>query len=185
MNEIFQERNNPSCEVGLHMIEIIEPQFMRTIVDPPKPPRQAAGTNPDFPRNLEDARSRIASLNQEIGQLKAAAASPVKIILPPASPKAKAKSGGGDPGADPVYPATGSPGADRPNKTEMQSGPAAPKKALPPEANTPVLIQKILDVTELDDLRLLLNNPAHTPTQQACLYAEIRKRRALVENRFQ
>jgi hypothetical protein len=57
--------------------------------------------------------------------------------------------------------------------------PATPKKALPPEANTPVLIQRILDVTTLEDLRSMLDNPIHTPIQQSCLYAEIRKRRDL------
>jgi hypothetical protein len=159
---------------------------MKIIVDAPKPPRQAAGSNPDFPRNLEAARLRIASLNQEIVQLKAAAASsPGKTAsLPSPSPigKAKAASTGAD---APPFPPITTPNADRPNQNEMQSGPAAPSKALPPEANTPVLIQKILDVTTLDDLRLLLNNPIHTPTQQSVIYAEIRKRRALVENCFQ
>jgi DNA-binding XRE family transcriptional regulator len=186
MNEIWQERNNPSCEVGLHLIEIIKPHFMATIVDPPKPPRQAAGTNLDFPRNLEAARSRIASLNQEIGQLKAAAASPVKIILPPASPKAKAQSAGGDPGPDPVYPATGTPGADPLAPTPMPVNiPAVKKAALSEAAVSPVLCQRELDVADFDTVLSMLGNPVHTPMQQACIYAEVKKRRALVSNRFQ
>jgi transcriptional regulator with XRE-family HTH domain len=182
--EIFKGNNSPSAETVLHIVEIIEPEFMKTIVDPPKPPRQAAGTNPNLPRNLEEARSRIESLNQQIAQLKGGAAPLPGKPAAPASPKAKAQPMG-DPGSDPVYPPARTAGGDQPNTNEMESGPAAPSKALPVTANTPVLIQKILDVTTLDDLRLLLNNPAHTPTQQACIYSEIRKRRDLVANRFQ
>jgi transcriptional regulator with XRE-family HTH domain len=178
LSEIFAGRNRPTGDQVLRIQEFLRTNDMKTdFIDPRTKPRPTA-SNPG-PKTLTEARERIEVLE---AQLRGSGTAPKPAA--PASPKAKAQPAG-DPGPDPVYPATGSPGADRPNQNEMQSGPAAPSKALPPEANTPVLIQKILDVTTLDDLRLLLNNPAHTPTQQSVIYAEIRKRRALVENRFQ
>jgi hypothetical protein len=63
-----------------------ENKSMKTIVDPP------AGTNPNFPKNLEEARLRIAFLNQEIAQLKGAAViSPAKPASAPATPTPAAK----------------------------------------------------------------------------------------------
>jgi DNA-binding XRE family transcriptional regulator len=177
--QIFAGVNQPSAATALAMIRFLEEnKTMKTdYIDPRATPRPTAG-NPG-PKTLTEARDRIADLE---AQLRGSGMVPKPAA--PASPKAKAQPAG-DPGADPTYPPTGTPGAERPNKTEMPTGSAAPKKALPPEANTPVLIQKILDVTTLDDLRLLLNNPAHTPTQQACIYNEVKKRRNLVANRFQ
>jgi transcriptional regulator with XRE-family HTH domain len=188
--QIFAGVNQPSAATTLKMIQFLEQnKSMKTnYLDPRATPRPTASD--DRPKTLGSAIEKIDSLQMRIKQLEqaqpnAAAASPGKPASVPASAKAKAQPAGGDPGSDPTYPPTGTPGASRPNKTEMESGPAAPSKALSVTANTPVLIQKILDVTTLDDLRLLLNNPAHTPTQQACIYAEIKKRRDLVANRFQ
>jgi hypothetical protein len=77
----------------------------------------------------------------------------------PASPTAQAKAAGTGTDAPP-FPPINSPGGIQPNKTPMAVNfPATPKKALPPEANTPVLIQKILDVTTLEDLRSTVQLP--------------------------
>jgi hypothetical protein len=85
----------------------IDYMAMKLLVDPPTLPRQAAGTNPNFPKNLEEARSRIAFLNQEIARLKAAAVTPLaKTNSTAPTPTAKPKLAGS--GADsPTYPATG------------------------------------------------------------------------------
>lgn len=57
---------------------------------------------------------------------------------------------------------------------------APPPKSLPASADTPVLIQKILDVTVLDpDLLSMLSNPVHTPLQRSMIYSEVKKRRAI------
>jgi hypothetical protein len=144
---------------------------MKIIVDAPKPPRQAAGSNPDFPRNLEAARLRIASLNQEIVQLKAtAASSPGKTASLPASPTGKAQAAGS--GAD-------APPTDRPNKTPMPASPPPPKLTLSPDLDSPVKIQKVLDQMNVDDLRLALNSEKDK-LRIALLYREIQKRRDLV-----
>ena len=169
--EIFKGNNSPSAETALQIIEIIEPEFMSIIVDPPKPPRQAAGTNPNFPRNLEEARSRIAFLNQEIAQLKGAAAPlPVKLGATAPTPTAKAQTA--DPGAD-------APPTDRPNKTPMPASPPPPKLTLSPDLDSPVKIQKVLDQMNVDDLRLALNSEKDK-LRIALLYREIQKRRDLV-----
>jgi transcriptional regulator with XRE-family HTH domain len=183
LSEIFAGRNRPTGDQVLRIQEFLQTNDMKspsTYLDPRTTPRSTTN-DPLQPKSLGQAKEMIEDLR---AQLKGGAATLLPKPAAPAPPKAKTQPAG-DPGADPIYPPTGTPGADRPNKTEMPTGPAAPKKALPPEANTPVLIQKILDVTELDDLRLMLNNPIHSPTQQACIYAEVKKRRALVSNRFQ
>jgi transcriptional regulator with XRE-family HTH domain len=193
LSEIFAGRNRPTGDQVLRIQEFLRTNDMKTdLIDPPRRPTESDSSQP---KSLSVANEMIKNLR---AQLFGNGASPI-YSQPKTLHEAKemiealrvqVKGGGalktkphfaaGDPGADPTYPPTGTPGADRPNKTEMQSGPAAPSKALPPEANTPVLIQKILDVTTLDDLCLLLNNPAHTPTQRACIYNEVKRRRALV-----
>jgi DNA-binding XRE family transcriptional regulator len=179
--EIFKGNNSPSSETALHIVEIIEPQFMSIIVDPPKLPRQAAG-NPGQPKTLTEARERIEVLEAQLTQLRGAAAQPAFTVPTPAA-KPKLAGSGADP--SPTFPPITTPGANQPNTNPMATNfPAIVRKALPPEANTPVLIQKILDVTTLEDLCSMLDNPIHTPTQQSCIYVEIKKRRNVVENRF-
>jgi DNA-binding XRE family transcriptional regulator len=170
--EIFKGNNSPSAETALHIVEIIEPKFMSIIVDPPQPPRQAAGTNPNFPRNLEEARSRIAFLNQEIAQLKGGA---VASSAKPATGTAKPKLGSGT-----ATPTIATPSAERLSPTPMPINyPAPEKKTLPASANTPFLITEILKVTSFEDCLALLSNPAHTPLQRSLIFAEIKTRRAI------
>jgi len=61
----------------------------------------------------------------------------------------------------------------------MPTGEPARKVFLDPAANTPVLIQKILDVTTLDDLRLMLNGE-RDKLRIRCLYLEIKRRENLM-----
>jgi hypothetical protein len=55
-----------------------------------------------------------------------------------------------------------------------------PPKSLPADADTPVLIQKILDVTNFTDLQSMLGNPSLSPIQHSLVYSEMRRRRALL-----
>jgi hypothetical protein len=156
-----------------------ENKSMKTnYLDPRATPRPTA-SNPG-PKTLTEARDRIEVLEAQLKQIRGAAPKPAA----PASPTGKAKAqAAGDPGADPVYPPTGTPGADRPNKIEMQSGPAAPSKALPATADTPYKIGEILKNENLDSLLLLLANSAHTPLQRTLIYEEVKKVRNLVTGR--
>jgi transcriptional regulator with XRE-family HTH domain len=176
LSEIFAGRNRPTGEQVLRIQEFLRTNNMKTdYLDPRTKPQQAA-SNPG-PKTLTEAKERIEILE---AQIRLAA----KPAVVPASPIAKAAAAGAD--APPPFPPITTPGAERLSPTPMPVNfPAIVRKALPPEANTPVLIQRILDVTTLDDLRSMLDNPIHTPTQQSCIYAEVRRRRALVENRFQ
>lgn len=155
--------------------QFLEENKNMQIVDPPKPPRQAAGTNLNFPRNLEEARSRIESLSQEIAQLKAgSAASPAKPASTPASPKAKAQ-----PAADPTYPATGTPGGNRPNTNEMAVNFKAPPLALlPADADCPTRIQKYLDAMTESEVRDCLRGE-HNALRLGMAYKELQKRKTL------
>jgi DNA-binding XRE family transcriptional regulator len=167
LSQIFSGANRPSASTALAMIRFLEEQKnmkTTTFIDPRATPRQAAN-NPG-PKTLTEARDRIADLEAQLrGSAKPAAA--------PASPKAKAQPAR-DPGADPIYPPITTPGADRPNKTEMQSGPAAPSITLSADLDSPVKIQKVLDQMNLDDLRLALNG-TKDKLQSALLYREISK----------
>jgi DNA-binding XRE family transcriptional regulator len=178
--QIFAGINKPSASTALAMIRFLEEQkTMKTnYLDPRTTPRQAAG-NPG-PKTLTEARERIETLEAQLVQLRGAAPKPILTVPAPT----KLAGSGGD--SSPTFPKVTTPGADQPNKNQMATNfPAIVRKALPPEANTPVLIQRILDVTTLDDLCSMLDNPIHTPTQQSCIYVEVKKRRNLVANRFQ
>jgi hypothetical protein len=130
------------------------------------------------PKTLTEARERIEVLEARLrGSAKPAAV--------PASPTPKAQPAG-DPGADPIYPPTGTPGADRLAPTPMPVNvPAVKKAALSEAAVSPVLCQRELDVADFETVLSMLDNPVHTPMQQSLIYAEVKKRRALVANRFQ
>jgi hypothetical protein len=139
-------------------------------------PRAFAG-----PKTLTEARERIEVLE---AQLRGSGTAP-KPASAPASPKAKAHKGKSAICRRPDL--SGNHNARRGSAEQNRNA----KRAEGAEQSSSARREhagfdpKILDVTTLDDLRLLLNNPAHTPTQQSVIYAEIRKRRALVENRFQ
>jgi hypothetical protein len=182
---IFTGANQPSASTTLAMIQFLEEtKTMKPInfLDPRTTPRQAAG-NPGQPKTLTEARERIEALEAQLLQLGGSVPKPALTVPTPAA-KTKLAGSGADP--SPPFPPITTPGANQPNKNQMATNfPAIVRKALPPEANTPVLIQRILDVTTLDDLCSMLDNPIHTPIQQSCIYAEVKKRRNLVENRFQ
>jgi hypothetical protein len=171
---ILRGTNCPNSETTLQIIETIEPKTMKTLIDPPR--TQPTARSDNRPRTLalaiealEDANSTIDELRSEVVRLKAAAVAKPALTVP--APTAK-----------PIN----TPGADQPNKTPMAvTVPATPKKALPPEANTPVLAQLILDKTVFDDLLSMLDNPVHSSMQRAVIYAEIKKRRSIEGNRFQ
>jgi hypothetical protein len=74
------------------------------------------------------------------------------------------------------------PEKDLPNFKKLEVTPAPPPKSLPSSANTPVLIQKILDVTNFEDLSSMLGNPALSKLQTACVYAEVQNRRAIASD---
>jgi hypothetical protein len=148
---------------------------MRTLIDPPKPPRQAAG-NPG-PKTLTEAREKIEVLEAQLLELRGSATAP-KPASVPASPKAKAQPAG-DPGADPAFPPINTPGADRLSPTPMPSGPKAPSITLSADLDSPVEIQAVLDKMNLGDLRLALNG-TKDKLQIALLYREIRARRELL-----
>jgi hypothetical protein len=177
LSELFAGRNRPTGEQVLRIQEFLRINNMKsssTYIDPRATPRPTT-SNPGQPKSLGQAKEMIEDLR---AQLKGGGAT-----LPPkpaasASPMAKAQAAG-DPGADPTYPPTGTPGADRPNKTEMQSGPAAPSITLAADLDSPVKIQKVLDNMNLDDLRLALNG-TKDKLQSALLYREIQKGRDLV-----
>jgi hypothetical protein len=176
LSEIFAFRNRPTGDQVLRIQEFLRTNMKTDYLDPRTKPRQAAG-NPG-PKTLTEARDRIEVLE---AQLRGSGTTPKPAV--PASPKAKAQPAG-DPGSDPTYPPTGTPGADRLAPTPMPvSFPATPRKALPPEANTPVLVQRILDVTALDDLLSMLGNPIHTPLQRTLIYEEVKKVRSLAAGR--
>lgn len=180
MNEIFQERNNPSCEVGLHMLSILESQTMKTLIDAPQPPR-ASTRDPSEPKTLQQAKEMLEALRSQLAQAKAAAvASPAKpgATAPTATAKPKLASSGAD--------SLATPGADRLGPTPMPiTVPAIKKAALSESAVSPVLCQRELDIADFDTLLSMLSNPIHDQMQQSCIYAEVKKRRALVGNRFQ
>jgi DNA-binding XRE family transcriptional regulator len=70
--------------------------------------------------------------------------------------------------------------ASSPTWKPVEVSHAPPPKSLPVSADTPVLIQKILDVTALDpDLLSMLSNPVHSPLQRSMIYSEVKKRRAI------
>jgi transcriptional regulator with XRE-family HTH domain len=166
LSEVLSLRNRPTVEQILRIQEFLRTDNMKAIVDPPAIPR-ASTRDPNDPRTLHEAKGMIEALR---AQLKGGTALTTK-----------AQSAGPAHPAPPISMSS----ATRPNAVPMPVNRARPKKALPPEANTPVLIQRILDVTELDDLRLMLDNPVHTPIQQAAIYKEVKARRSLVANRFQ
>jgi hypothetical protein len=60
---------------------------------------------------------------------------------------------------------------------------AVKRAALSKEAVSPVLCQRELDVADFDTVLSMLGNPVHTPMQQTVIYNEVKKRRALVNNR--
>jgi hypothetical protein len=162
---ILRGTNCPNSETTLQIIEIIEPETMRTdYIDPRATPRQSAG-NPG-PKTLTEARDRIADLETQLLQLRGSA--------PPANPVATSPATPGRIQA----PAPIKTGNIVENRGPAEKAPV--KKALPPEANTPVLVQRIIDVTPLvPDLLSMLANPVHSPMQRAVIYAEVKKRRAL------
>jgi ribonuclease D len=165
LSEVLSLRNRPTAEQILRIQEFLRTNNMKTIVDPPAMPR-ASTRDPNEPKTLLEAKGMIESLR---AQLKDAAPSPGKPASVPASPGR-------------LQAASTRQGIVAARMPEQK---LPVKKALPAEATTPVLIQKILDVTELDDLRSMLDNPVHSPLQQSCIYNEVKKRRALVANRFQ
>ena len=63
--EIFKGNNSPSAETALHIIEIIEPQFMRTIVDPPAMPR-ANTRDRSEPKTLHEAKGMVEALRAQL-----------------------------------------------------------------------------------------------------------------------
>jgi hypothetical protein len=131
------------------------------------------------PGTLAAAGEVIENLRAEVAQLKAGSNTPVKLLLrrhlrnrslPTAMRSGLSTDGSLSP-----------PGSTRLSPTPMPVNyPRPEKKALPPAADTPVLIQRILDVTNIDDLRSMLDNPIHTRLQMACLYTELKSRRALL-----
>src|SRR6476619_4557464 len=106
--------------------------------------------------------SEINSTQLFYPQLFAVASLPAKPAFTVPAATAKTKPAG-DTGAYPIYPPTVTPGGNQPNTNKMPvTVPAIVKKALPPEANTPVLVQLVLDKTVFDDLLSMLDNPVHS-----------------------
>jgi DNA-binding XRE family transcriptional regulator len=182
--QIFAGINQPSASTALAMIQFLEEnKSMKSIrVDPPKFPKPSTRDSSD-PLTLASAKEMLAARDAEIAALRRAASSPGKPALVPASLKAKAPVG--DPGADPIYPPIATPGADRLAPTPMPVNmPAVERAALSEAAVSPVLCQRELDVADFDTVLSMLGNPIHTPMQRAVIYAEVKKRRALVNNNF-
>jgi hypothetical protein len=206
LSEILRGNNSPNSETTLHIIELIEPQFMRTIVDPPAAPR-ASTRDPSIPRTLSSALEKIDLLQSRIKQLEqpqhgtTAPIAPAKAHgIPPqgsvkiAEPKTrlaqlKAQSAAmprktglvfNEPNlqdqAAPFNPSK-LPGWER-----VQSPQPSPAKLLPASANTPYLVGEILKVTNFADLLSLLSNPAHSDMQKALIYAEVQSRRAITSD---
>jgi transcriptional regulator with XRE-family HTH domain len=179
LSELFAGRNRPTGDQVLRIQEFLRTNMRTDYIDPRTKPRPTA-SNPG-PKTLTEARERIEVLE---AQLRGSGTAPKPAA--PASPTGKAKAAAGDPGADPTYPPVGTPGADRLAPTPMPVGvPAVKKAALSEAAVSPVLCQRELDVADFETVLSMLGNPIHNPMQQACIYAEVKKRRALVSNRFQ
>jgi len=168
--QIFAGKNVPSASTALAMIRFLEEnQNMKTdYIDPRTTPRPTAGI--PGPKTLTEARDRIADLEAQLLLLRGSATAP------------KAASTVPTPTAKPIN----TPGANQPNKNQMAVNvPAVKKAALSEAAVSPVLCQRELDVADFDTVLSMLDNPVHNQMQQACIYAEVKKRRALVANRFQ
>ena len=69
LSEILRGNNSPNSETTLQIIELIEPQFMRIIVDPPAAPRTST-RDPNIPRTLSSALEKIDLLQSRIKQLE-------------------------------------------------------------------------------------------------------------------
>lgn len=179
--EILATRNRPTAAQILRIQEFLKDKTMSSIrIDPPKFPKPST-RDPSVPLTLASAKEMLAARDAEIAALRrGAAASPAK----PALTVPKLAGSGAD--ASPTYPATGTPGANQPNKNQMAVNvPAVKKAALSKSAVSPVLCQRELDIADFDTVLSMLDNPVHTRMQQACIYAEVKKRRNLEANRLQ
>lgn len=176
LSEIFAGRNRPTGEQVLRIQEFLRTNMKTDYLDP-RTIQKPAG-NPGQPKTLTEARDRIADLE---AQLRGSGMVPKPGA--PASPTGRAKA---QPAGDPTFPSIATPNADRLAPTPMPVNiPAIKKAALSEAAVSPVLCQRELDVADFDTVLSMLSNPVHTPMQQACIYKEVKKRRALVANRFQ
>jgi flagellar motor protein MotB len=124
--------------------------------------------------HIEVQNETISALRSEVARLQGAPTATTKLT----SARADSSSS--------VYPTDGSlspPGSARLSPAPKKVGVfTVPKKAaLPPEADAPVSIQKILDLANLETLKSLCDNPIDTRLQRACIYAELKKRRELCD----
>jgi hypothetical protein len=164
MNEIFQGRNNPSCEVGLHMLSILlESETMKSpLVDPPKFPKPST-RDPNEPLTLASAKEMLAARDADIAALRRAAASPGNLGSAPASP-------GRLQAAPPTRQGIV---ADRTPEQKLPE-----KLLLPASAITPFLADEIIKVTPTESLRRMLDSETIS-WRKAALYRAIKEREKL------
>lgn len=168
LNEILASRNRPT---GSQILAI--QAFLRD---------QTIMTHPVEPKTLLAAKEQIASLTSELNTLRAGSATAPSgaASITPRQPAPKLTSSDSS-----TYSTDGPLTLGRPAVAMPVNYPAVEKKLLPASANTPYLIGEILKVMSLEDLLSMLDNPAHSQTQQSLIYLEIKGRRSLVANRFQ
>jgi DNA-binding XRE family transcriptional regulator len=169
MNEIFQERNNPSCEIGLHMMELMESQFMSTPVFEPKPDRPPRADDPDQPRTLARAIARIDQLNAELKQLRGAPSQTATGAPKPAAPATRATA---STDRTPVFDAT-----DPKTWTNRQHF-----TPFPVNCDSPKAITEYLSTLSTEALRGYLKGSPTTETeqlQQKLVLTELQNRRKL------
>jgi DNA-binding transcriptional regulator YdaS (Cro superfamily) len=148
------------------IIQSTEPQFLKdkpmslTRVDPPTMPRPSV-RDVSEPKTLLQAKEQLAAARQTIAQLQSQrAAGPTPNPAPARAPPF-------DPASVPGF------------KPTWERQRPEPPKQLPESAITPVLIQKLLDVTSTPDLSSMLGFVGHSPLQRGMIYGEIKKRRSM------
>jgi transcriptional regulator with XRE-family HTH domain len=168
LSEIMRGKNTPNGETALRMLKFLDSTNMKSeTIGLPK-----LRENPDEPLDFLNGKPATLTAAREMidglrSQLKAggpkAATGPTPNPPPAQAPPI-------DPASDPGF-------------KKMEQTKAPPAKLLPASADTPVLIQRILDVTNLDDLLSMLGNRAHSSLQTSCIYSEVKSRRALLAGR--
>jgi hypothetical protein len=185
---ILRGVNNPNSETTLQILEeILDENHMNK--DEPKTLFEARET-------LAEAHTKIADLTTRLAQLqRGRSPNGDKISI---SPKPTTLPAAATPPA-PVGTRSGrniemrfNPPAPRQQADSPPVGPgvtgnfhrnpetkAIVPKQLPATAVSPVLVQRILDVSSIEDVASMLSNPAHSKMQRAVIYNEMRLRRRL------
>lgn len=168
--ELLARRSKPTGAQALRILDFLTTKTIMTPTD--ETPIDAHNGRPN---SLLEAREMLDLLRQEL-KLQAGRTGNLPRVAEPNLPKPKGPLLGGDP--KPFDPEKVDPSFKK-----MEDTKPVPLKRLPESANTPVAIQKILDLTVLEDLVSMLDNPEHSPLQRGMIYTEIKRRRSLTGNR--